>query len=215
MSGYSEYTKLRDIAHKRTQRLSNKGLAPEINFPTVKELKAKNISAEAAIQTIQKFVNAPTTVRQFKTLEPAQRVNVVLTAKNAVQYERRKAQKREASKRYRERMKSLTNRERGYIKAAHTLGLKKVSDIKAFGEYIEMRFSQSSEQSPYAIADYIDDFQALQDKPGYDVSQIKNDYQQFLSDRQAMIESSNNMDGISLTDGDSLFSSFMNFILGE
>lgn len=215
MAGYREYTKLRDIAHKRTQRLSNKGLAPEINFPTVRELKAKNISAEAAIQTIQKFVNAPTTVRQFSKLEPVQKVSTILTAKNALAAEKRKAQKREASKRYRERMKSLTNRERGYLKAAHTLGLKKVSDIKAFGEYIEMRFSQSSEQSPYAIADYIDDFQALQDKPGYDVSQIKNDYQQFLSDRQDMIESSSSMDGMSLTDGDSLFSDFMSFILGE
>lgn len=216
MAGYSEYTRLRDIAVKRAARLSNKGLAPEINFPTVKELKAKNISVESAIRSIQKFTNAPTTVREFKRLEGPQRASALSVARNAIANEKRKAAHREANRRYREKMRGLTKRERGYIKAAHTLGIKNVGDTRAFSEYIAMRFSQASEQSPYAIADYTEDFKKLVEKGGYSPKDIVKDYNQFLSDRESLIESGQIMDnGISASDGDSLFSQFMEFRLGE
>lgn len=215
MVGYAEYTKLRDIARKRSQRLSNKGLAPEINFPTVKELKAQNISVEQAIANINRFVNAPTTVRKFSTLTPTEKVTTILTTKNTLQNERRKAKHREASKRYREKLRNLTKQERGYLKAAHTLGMKKVKDIQAFGEYIEMRFAQSADQSPYAISDYIDQYKELENKPGYNPKQIEEDYNKFLLDREALIESGAYMNGVDYLDSDRLFKDFVSMILGE
>lgn len=216
MAGYSEYTRLRDIAVKRAARLSSAGFAPGISFPTVKELKAKNISVESAIQSIQKFTSAPTTVREFKRLEGPQRASALAAARYAIATEKRKAQHREANRRYREKMRGLSKRERGFIKAAHTLGIRNVGDTKAFSEYIAMRFSQASEQSPYAIADYTEDFRKLTEKGGYSPKDIVKDYNQFLADRESLIESSRIMDnGISASDGDALFSQFMEYKLGE
>ena len=65
-SKYSSYSTMRDIAVKRAARLSGSGLAPAIHIPTVKELKAAGISAAAATKSFQAYLQAPTTVREFK-----------------------------------------------------------------------------------------------------------------------------------------------------
>ena len=79
-SNYSEYSRLRDIAHKRAGRLHEAGLAPDLHIPTVKELRTAGISAKEAVQSIQKFLNANTKVSQVRKLAPEARPAFVQTS---------------------------------------------------------------------------------------------------------------------------------------
>lgn len=212
-SNYNEYTRLRDIAVKRSARLEAAGLAPGIKFPTVKELRQQGISQADAIQVIKTFTEGKTTTREFRNLSATEKVTTILTTKNKIATERQRMLNRERNRRYRERLKSLTKKERSYLKAAHTLGLKDVRDIKAFAEYMEMRFAQGNDGFKYRIANYVEDFQALMQKPGYTPQQITRDYQQFLADRSELMDRAADMAGITAFDGDALFSDFMTTIL--
>ena len=68
-SNYSEYSRMRSIARKRSERLVAAGLAQTVRFPTVKELKAKGVSPAAAMRSVSSFLSSPTTVKEYKKIE--------------------------------------------------------------------------------------------------------------------------------------------------
>jgi hypothetical protein len=189
-------------------------MSPSVAFPTVKELKSQGISVQQAARSIEKFVNAPTTVREYSKLGRNERVATILSASKAIEAEKRKAKHREANKRYRERLKEFTKTQRGWIKAGHTLGLKNVVDTRAYVEYMEMRFAQSTDNSPYQISDFVDEYGAVINKEGYSPSDLMKDYNEFLLDREALIESGSYMNnGVDYVSGEDLFKDFLGMLL--
>lgn len=217
-SNYSEYSRLRSIARKRSERLGAAGLAQTVRFPTVKELKAKGVSPAAAMRSVSSFLSSPTTVKEYKKIEPQKRpvilptsMGAVVTTKQMERIERRREQNRESSRRYRERIRNLTKQEKSYIKAAKTLGLHITpSNAKAFSEYMDFRFAQGSDSVHYRIARYVEDYMSIIAKNGYSPSEILNDFNLFLSDRSELMAHADGMNGISPEYIDELFDEFIN-----
>ena len=214
---YSEYSELRSIARKRAERLSEAGLSDLITFPSVRELKSKNISVESALKTVKSYLSSPTRTREYRKMDEATRPQFIQTytgaavvPKTEVKKERRKAQNRVSAKRYRERVKSLTKQEKSYMKAAKTLGLRITpSQAKAFREYMDFRFAQGGDSVHYKIARYVEDYQQIISKQGYTPGQILSDFNRFLSDRMKLLDSYDNMDGVSGEYMDELFEDYI------
>lgn len=196
-SKYSEYSRLRSIARKRAERLSEAGLSRLITFPSVKELKASGIKPEQAVRQVESYLQAPTQTRQYRRMDEQQRpvfvqegLQVVVTEKSREQTERRRAQNRESARRYREKVKqvfaSFTKNEKALIKAARTLGLHITPAIaKAYVEYVEYRFSYGSSKMKYRIATYVEEFQDLLVKRGkYNMQDLMKDFSGFMKERK-------------------------------
>ena len=214
-SSYTEYSRLRSIARKRAERLAESGFSAQIHFPTVSELKAQGISGKSAARAVESFLNAPSTVRAAKKAveKPVYIPTVtgaVVTTQSQAKQERARARSRETSRRYRERVKSLSKQEKSYIKAARTLGLRITpTQAKAFAEYMDFRFAQGSESVHYRIARYVEDYMSIIAKKGYKPDEILNDFNTFLQDRSALMDRANNMEGITPDKLDSLFDDFI------
>ena len=216
-SNYSEYSRLRSIARKRSERLGEYGLTSAVKFPTVKELKAQGINPKTALKSVESFLAAPTTVREYRKTKPVERpvfiqtsTGAVVTTKDKEKEERRKAQSRESSRRYRERIRNLTKHEKSYIKAAKTLGLHITpANAKAFSEYMDFRFSQGSDSVHYRIARYVEDYMSIIAKKGYSPAEILDDFNLFLSDRSELMAHADGMNGISPEYLDELFDDFI------
>lgn len=198
-SKYSEYSRLRSIARKRAERLSEAGLSRLITFPTVKELKAQGIKPEQAVRQVEIYLQAPTQTRQYRRMDEQQRpvfiqegTQVVVSEKAREKAERRKAQNRESAWRYRERVKQLNatllKGEKAMIKAARTLGLHiPPSMARAYIEYMEYRFSYGSSKVKYRIATYVEEFQDLIVKRGkYNMQDVMKDFAEFMKDRKEL-----------------------------
>lgn len=199
-SNYSEYSRLRSIARKRSERLGQTGQVAEVKFPTVKELKTQGISPSQALRAVNEFLNAPTTKRAYMKAPDVIRKDIQQTVKEVesqIKKERRRAQNREASKRYRDTLKGLTAREKRYLKAARTLGLRvPPSMAKIFGEYLDVRFAQGNDSEFYRIANYVEDFQSIMDKKGYNAKQTMNDFNKYMADREILLSNRDNMKGM-------------------
>ena len=214
---FGDYSRLRSIARKRAERLSSAGLADLITFPTVKELKQKNITPAQAIKAVESYLSAPTKTREYRKINEAERpvfipttTGAVVTSKEKEKQEKRKAQNRESARRYRERVKNLTKHEKSYIKAARTLGLHITpSNAAAFAEYMDFRFAQGGDSVFYKVARYVEDYMSVIAKKGYSPSEILNDFNLFLSERASLMENAAGMNGITPDDIDSLFEEFL------
>ena len=217
-SNFSEYSKLRSIARKRAVRLSEVGLSSLITFPTVKELKAQGVNAAQAVRAIESYLSAPTKTREYRRIDEAQRpvfvptsTGVIVTSKDREKQERRREQNRQSSRRYRERVRSLSKQEKSYIKAARTLGLHITpANAKAFVEYMDFRFAQGSDSVHYKVARYVEDYMSVMEKKGYSPNEILNDFNQFLSDRANLMQNAENMKGLTPGMIDDLFDDFIN-----
>lgn len=214
-SKYSEYSRLRDIAKKRAERLSESGFSNQIHFPTVKELKARGISGKAATKAIESFLSAPTTVRQAKKA-PERPVFIstptgaVVTTQARERAERKKAQSRERSRKYRERVRNLSKQQKSYMKAARTLGLRITpAQAQAFSEYMDFRFAQGSDSVHYRIARYVEDYMAIMAKSGYTPAEILTDFNAFLNDRSGLMERAGNMNGLTPDEFDESWDDFI------
>lgn len=217
-SNFSEYSKLRSIARKRAERLSEVGLSSLITFPTVKELKAQGVNAVQAVRAIESYLAAPTKTREYRRIDEAQRpvfvptsTGVIVTSKDREKLERRREQNRQSSRRYRERVRSLSKQEKSYIKAARTLGLHITpANAKAFAEYMDFRFAQGGDSVHYKVARYVEDYMSVMEKKGYSPNEILNDFNQFLSDRANLMQNAENMKGLTPGMIDDLFDDFIN-----
>ena len=216
-SKYSEYSRLRSIARKRAERLSDVGLSSLVKFPTVKELKELGISPVQAVKNVEKYLSSPTKTREFKKLAESQRpvfvpssTGVIVTSKEKEKAEIRKEQNRQSSRRYRERIRSLSKQEKSYIKAARTLGLHITpANAKAFAEYMDFRFAQGGDSVHYRVARYVEDYMSVIAKKGYTPNEILGDFNQFLSDRAVLMQNAENMNGLTADAIDQMFEEFI------
>jgi len=182
----SEYTRLRDIAQKRLGRLESAGLAvPGLAFPKMRELKTAAEKA-AALRAVREFVQAPTKVKEVR--QTGQRVMPTAKGIRAVDpvREARRQRQREQRAHRREVLAGLTKNQRGFIKAARTLGMTiNTENIPEFLEYMEYRYSQYSDSQNYLIDQYVRDYTALKKAKR---ENIINDFARFRVDREALME---------------------------
>ena len=200
-SKYSEYSRLRSIARKRAERLSEAGLTRLVTFPSVKELKAEGIKPDQAIKQVESFLESPTQTRQYKRLGEQQRPvflqegrNVLIAEKGKEKEARRKLQNREAARRYREKKyyeriqeenPEFTKKEIALIKGARRLGLNiPVSKAREYVEYMQYRFSYGSSKLKYRISTYVDEFSELKakKKKQYSKGELMNDFNKYMKD---------------------------------
>ena len=215
-SKYSEYSRLRSVARKRAERLSEAGFSQLVTFPTVKELKAAGIKPEQAVRQVESFLKAPTQTRQYRRLDEQQRpvifqegTQVIVTDKEREKRERRKAQNRESAKRYRKRKKELTSDEKRLLESAKTLGVKVTPKLaKVFQEYMKYRYDMVKESEYYLHEIYVESFIAAV-KVGHKPEDVVNDFQAFLKDRKEWIKSGKNIKGMN---GDAFNNMFSKFI---
>ena len=59
---FKEYTRMRDIAVKRSKRLSAAGLAPAIHIPTVREIRSGVTSGPEALRQLDIYLSSGSTV---------------------------------------------------------------------------------------------------------------------------------------------------------
>lgn len=182
----SEYTRLRDIAQKRLGRLESAGLSvPGLAFPKMRELKTEAEKA-AALRAVREFVQAPTKVKEVR--QTGQRVMPTAKGIRAVDpaQEAKRQRQREQRARRREALAGLTKNQRGFIKAARTLGMTiNTENIPEFLEYMEYRYSQYSDSQNYLIDQYVKDYKALKKAKR---ENIINDFARFRVDREALME---------------------------
>ena len=216
-SKYGSYTQLRDIAVKRAGRLSAAGLAPAIHIPTVKELKLAGVAPATAIKNLEAYLAAPTKVSEARKLTTEERPVFVQTSRGvevttSAEEKRLKqrVQARERSRRYRERIRNLTEQDQIYRKAAATLGVYIApADAKAFTEYMDYRFAQGGDKVTYKMNIYLKNFVKLM-KTGYKPEEIIKDFQQYMADRAALENRADSMTGFTPDEVDQLFKDFAN-----
>lgn len=230
---FSEYTRLRDIAQKRQKRIAASGLAPAIHIPTVREIKAGLVDMSQAMRELKGYLSQGSTVTAVKQtgLVPEFKQFPSLPDQNrrVRSEEERKAAKREANRRYRQRKKireSLSKEKlskyEGYLKALETvsrtwkragfdigLNLSSMtpSQAQGFVEYMDFRFSQGDFTQKYVIDEFIQDFSKML-KSGYRGPEIVGDFNRFLADRMEMQNRSDTMMGLSPAESMSLWSEF-------
>lgn len=216
-SKYGSYTQLRDIAVKRAGRLAAAGLAPAVHIPTVKELKLAGVAPATAIKNLEAYLAAPTKVSEARNLTPEERPVFVQTSRGvevttSAEEKRLKqrVQARERSRRYRERIRNLTEQDQIYRKAAATLGVYIApADAKAFTEYMDYRFAQGGDKVAYKMNIYLKNFVKLM-KTGYKPDEIIKDFQQYMADRAALENRADSMTGFTPDEVDQLFKDFSN-----
>lgn len=223
-SKYASYTRLRDIAVKRAGRLEKAGLSEGISFPTVKQIKSENFSLSEATARLQMFLEAPTKTSEYRKLPEQERLvflgdksgPVVTTeagrseAEKYIKKEREKELHRQRNRRYRERLRNLTKREKSDLKASRTLGYSVgPSQAQMFSEYLAYRFKFGDEKKPYAIATYTEEFHALMKKNKYhSFDDMQKDFEGYMMNRHRMEEEYDNMNGISGAAFESMWSQF-------
>lgn len=190
-SKYGDYSRARDIAQKRLERLKTAGyVAGDISFPTVKQLKERGISPGTALRTVEAFLKAPTKLIEFRKQE-TEKLSFRQTASGVQVGERERQMKRARDARYRERVRQLTKDDKRFMKAARRLGLNITpSTAKAFTEYVKYRHAQGIGSVKYWMANIVEDYmEATQNKPKTGEA-VLADYQRFLADRADLLAAS-------------------------
>lgn len=190
MSKYSSYSEARSIARKRLERLAASGYVSEsIKFPSVKELKAKGITPEAALKSVNAFLSKDIRVATVKK-EP-EKLFVFKQTKTGVSTSVINTKvKRQADQTYRQRVKSLTADQKSLIKAARRLGLNiGPATVKPFEEYVKYRQAQGIGSVKYFMANIIEDYLAVTKGRRKHPEEVLTDYERFLADRQELITS--------------------------
>lgn len=228
---FSEYTRLRDIAHKRAVRLEQAGLSVPIHIPTVKEIKAGIVSAGEAMKAVKNFLSEGSTVKAVKQTQivPEFKQYPKLPKQKRKTEEERKQRKREQDRAYRRRKAIREQAKTGeqakkhesYLKALDSvskrfkskgidLGLDRLtpSQAKAFVAYMDYRFSQGDFSQHYIINDFVQDFSKLLSK-GYKADEITKDFDKFLADQSRLENNANNMTGITAEESALLWDRFI------
>ena len=218
---FKEYTRMRDIAVKRSKRLAAAGLAPAIHIPTVREIRSGVTSGPEALRQLDIYLSSGSTVTAVRQtgIVPEFRKFVELPPKPKLSEAEKKERKREQGRLYRQRKRvrevALTKEKRkkyeGYLKALETVSktwkragfdigidLKHLSpsQAQAFVEYMDFRFSQGDFTQRYVIDEFVQDFSKLLSR-GYKGSEITDDFNKFLADRKMLDDRASAMEGMS------------------
>lgn len=190
-SKYTVYSELRSIARKRLERLSAAGYVNEtVKFPSVKELKANNISLKKALNAVNEFLASNVTVTTIKK-QPTSTTTVFKKSEYGVSTSTiNRLKKQEYQQTYRQRVKALTDDQRSLIKAARTLGLKiGPATVKPFEEYVKYRYAQGIGSVKYFMANIVEDYMEVTKGRRKHPEEVISDYERFLADRQELISS--------------------------
>ena len=197
----SEYSTLRGLAMKRLSRLEKAGLTVgTINIPFARELTTTQQKANA-VKALQGFLASPET-----TVKGARQANKVIASSgrnwNPGAYTEKQLQDRARRIRAKEirqtELGKLTNRQRGFIKGAKTIGINiPTSQIPVFVEYMEYRFSQIQESQFYTFATYAEDFESASKKNPSGVKSILSDYSRYKAERESWLTEFGDLTGYS------------------
>lgn len=150
---YKEYSRLRDIAHKRVQRLEKAGFDTGIQLPTVAQVRASE-NAYWFFSEIKRFVEEPTTLSQVKkraaesaSPPPIYKPKFPTVKELPKETAEQKKQKRRESKRRSRQRKAVSeiapsgkgNKFKGYLKAAQSIAdqWKRLGEISGNVEYLQ------------------------------------------------------------------------------
>ena len=216
----SEYSRLRSIARKRIERLSEAGFAPNIHIPTVKELKAQGGSMERATASLRSFLSSGQTVTKarvdqavnggfefkFQKQDFEKRTRKPLTDAQKERRRERERQNRMMAGAWGQGEKALK-----FAKALKTLGVSvPPKQLPAFADYIEQRFAQGTNLGRmYKMRDFVEDFMTLTKKKGYNAGAIMKDFNQYAADQATLRESAKNMSGMSADRVQGLWDNFI------
>lgn len=218
MAGFDskEYTRLRDIAHKRMTRGVEQGLISEIHFPTVREIKAGIVDPRMALAEIKSYLASGSTVTAIKQtgLLPVFREFPRLPERMPISSDERRMRKRASDKAYRirKKLRETFNKTTGenYLKALESLQRKHrkkgrnfadnllkmtPTEAAAFVAYMDYRFAQGDFTQLYVIDEFIADFSKLR-KQGYSAQEIIKDFDIFLSHQAEVKDRADNMEGL-------------------
>lgn len=195
MIDFKEYSRRRDIAQKRIKRLEKAGLSVEVQFPTVKEIRAIVDSnfAESMYNELTEFISSGMSLarRREKVREEATPEVKKRRAKER-EYRRKKI-----AKEYDAGRKSKTYQ--GYLKGLKKLGVDiPPSKLPYFFEYMDYRFAQGNTSKKYVFDIFVDDYQTML-KKGYSPSKIIEDFDLFLSNQMELEGRKKKMSGYSIT----------------
>lgn len=184
----SEYSRLRGIAQKRINRLTEARLAtPGISLPKSKDLTP--YQKEKYTQELMRFISQDTTLRGARKAPgtlvvvgksglPEQVTEVELKARE------RKERKSRRAKERRELLSKLSEQDQRLIKNASRIGKIKNEDIEAFIEYVKTRSAQDKAMVFY---DVIDDFAKLT-KAGHSSGEILNDFDAYKLEKEKIMQ---------------------------
>lgn len=231
MAGFDskEYTRLRDIAHKRMTRSVEQGLISEIHFPTVREIKAGIVDPRMALAEIKSYLASGSTVTAIKQtgLLPVFREFPRLPERMPISSDERRMRKSASDKAYRirKKLRETYNTARGesYLKALETirkryskvgrelgidLATMSPSEAVGFVAYMNYRFAQGDFTQLYVIDEFIQDFSTLKRK-GYSGKDIIKDFNLFLSHQAEVKDRADNMEGLTAGQTISLWRKFV------
>lgn len=173
---YKEYSRMRDIAMKRIDRLQNAGVNIHKNFPKVSKIKSDETlreSKEEIFDNLRKFLQSGITAGNYRK---SQR----LAMQSAINPEREK-------------------KYTAYLKGLYTLGIHIPPEkLGSFFAYMDYRFSQGVSSYKYAFATFSEDYEELVSK-GYRPDQIIDDYQKFVADQDDLRYKSEKRKGVPRT----------------
>ena len=217
---FKEYTRMRDIVRKRNLRLAEQGLAAEVHFPTVKEIKAGYADYGQALRAVKGYLSEGSTVKAVKQtgIVPDVISFPVMPQEKKLSTEEQRQRKRAADRRYRQRQRlrqeavspEMAKKHVSYLRALETVAktwkkqgfdigidLSKMTpkEAQAFVEYMDYRFSQGDFTATYVIDEFIQDFSKLKRK-GYKGSDILQDFDKFLAKRGEIELRADNMTGM-------------------
>ena len=230
-----EYTRIRDIVHKRNVRQYEAGLSPLVHFPTVKEIKAGFVSPYEAMKELQNYYSGGSTVKavrqtgyvpEFKSFPqmPPERKKSEAEKRERKRasdraYRRRKAIRDNATnpakaKKHESYLKALETVDRTWKKHGVDIGLHlkdmTPAEAKAFVNYMDVRFSQGDFSMHYVIDEFIQDFSKLLQK-GHKAGDIIKDFNQFVENQSILRGRSDSMEGMSQSE----FSTMWSRVVGD
>ena len=215
----SEYSTLRSIARKRLERLESAGYAPKIHIPTVKEIKASGASIEKATASLKEFLSSGQTVKQARIDQALNGGFEFKFNKHDFQKQPRKpmTERQKEKRRQRERINRMMAGAWGkgeemlrLARGLRTMGMSvPASQLPAFADYVEMRFSQGTNIGKYyKYKQYAEDFVTLL-KKGYTPDKMMKDFNQYRADQAFLRSEAKNFKGMSYADSQDMFSDWM------
>lgn len=219
---FKEYTRIRDIVVKRNKRAAAAGLMPLVHFPTVKEIRSGIVDKKQAFRALQDYYSSGSQVKAIRQTGYVPEIRQLqqfpkMPAQPRPTTEQKRERKREQQRKYRQKqaIKRIDDRDRSiallyayravetiektWKEAGMDLGVSlsamTPSEVRAFLEYIDYRFSQGDYTQIYVIDEFVQDFSKLK-KKGYTPKQIQDDFDKFLEKRKGIHDRSLLMEGI-------------------
>ena len=231
---YKEYSRIRSIARKRIERAAAAGQIPLIRIPTVAEIR-KTDNPEAYFNAVQQFLSTPGSGLKWAKAENVPVQAPVIPSAPAVgklsaeQKQERRRQQNRASK-ARQQIRKYYSGDDADIRLSYIKGLQTVIDkwrsvqpemadwlsqlkpsqLRAFSDYMEYRFSQGDYTNKYVIDTFVRTFGELT-QYNYDVSNIRDDFDAFLVKRKQLKKNQSKAEkyGMTATQANRLWAQFV------